>query len=124
MATRLDAVLGRSKGKTVVDPRKGEINNDEKEQGGEKPHSRRQIIEETPQHRPPGALHSVAPSVLKEVGTTSSKDGDDVTVVVPKAFTFTTDDHKQVKYGIGIQDMPRAHAEHWFSKAHGVEIKE
>jgi hypothetical protein len=45
-----------------------------------------------------------------------------VTAVVPKAFTLTLDDHSVARYETGTQDMPRAHAEHWYSKAQGVEI--
>lgn len=51
-----------------------------------------------------------------------TEDDDMVTAVVPKAFKLTLDDHKHVEYEAGTQDMPRAHAEHWFAVAMGVEI--
>lgn len=42
---------------------------------------------------------------------------------VPKAFTLTDDDHKPHHYTVGTHPkMPIAHAEHWFARAHGVEI--
>lgn len=47
-----------------------------------------------------------------------------VTAIVPKSFKLTLDDHTQVQYHAGTQDMPRSHAEHWFSGAMGVEIYE
>jgi hypothetical protein len=44
-----------------------------------------------------------------------------VSVIVPKAFNYTADDHSLISYEAGIYDMPRAHAEHWYSKAMGVK---
>lgn len=53
----------------------------------------------------------------------TSADKDMVTVVIPKAFKLACDDGEQITYEVGIQDMPRKHATHWFSKAQGVKIK-
>lgn len=51
-----------------------------------------------------------------------TQSGEKVTVMIPKAFTLTLEDHTQVKYGAGTDEMPIEHAEHWYSKAMGVEI--
>lgn len=53
---------------------------------------------------------------------TEVEDEDMVTAIVPTSFQLTLDDHAHVKYEAGTQDMPRAHAEHWFAVAMGVEI--
>ena len=45
-----------------------------------------------------------------------------VFVNVGKAFTLTDDNHVSTPYPAGAAKMPRSHAEHWFSKAHGVTI--
>jgi hypothetical protein len=44
-----------------------------------------------------------------------------ITVTVPKAYTLNADDGKVHQIPVGVQEMLRSHAEHWFSKAHGVE---
>jgi hypothetical protein len=51
-------------------------------------------------------------------------DDDLVTVVVPRAFTLTRDDHTPVAFPAGIQEMPRAYAAHWYAQACGVVIYE
>lgn len=48
---------------------------------------------------------------------------DDVYVLIPKPFILTLDDSTTVQYGAGIRPIPRAHAEHWWSKVNGVEIQ-
>lgn len=53
----------------------------------------------------------------------AKKDGKDVPmadVVVPKAYSLTLDDHSRVTVPAGFQTMPKAWAEHWFSRANGV----
>jgi len=47
---------------------------------------------------------------------------DTVMVNVPKAFTLTSDDGVATRYEVGAHRVPRSHAEHWFSKAHGLKI--
>lgn len=47
---------------------------------------------------------------------------DMVTVIVPKAFRLTDDAFREHAYDVGIQEMPRAHAEHNYSVANGVTI--
>ena len=49
-------------------------------------------------------------------------DQDLVAVFVPHPFILTTSGHRETHYDAGVQDMPRAHAEHDYSRAHGVEI--
>lgn len=44
--------------------------------------------------------------------------------VVTKKFKLRLDDHTTVEYQPGTQRMPRSHAEHWFSVAHGVTVFE
>ncbi len=47
---------------------------------------------------------------------------DMVTAIVPKAFRLTDDAFREHLYDVGIQEMPRAHAEHKYSIANGVTI--
>lgn len=47
---------------------------------------------------------------------------DMVTVIVPKQFRLTDNAFREHAYEVGIQEMPRAHAEHKYSKANGVTI--
>jgi len=47
---------------------------------------------------------------------------DEVTVTVPKAFKLRISAELLVEYRAGVQQMPRVHAEHWYSKANGVSI--
>jgi len=51
-----------------------------------------------------------------------TESGDKVTVLIPKDFTLTLEDHREVKYKAGVDEMPVEHADHWYSKAMGVEI--
>jgi len=51
-----------------------------------------------------------------------TESGEMVTVRIPRNFTLTLDDHTQVHYKAGIDEMPIEHAEHWYSKVHEVEI--
>jgi hypothetical protein len=49
---------------------------------------------------------------------------EQVTVVVPRAFRLTVAGKTDpIHYEPGIYEMPRSHAEHWYSAHHGVEIK-
>lgn len=48
--------------------------------------------------------------------------GKKVTVTIPRGFILTDDGHIEHRYGPGIDEMPVEHAEHWYSKVHGVEI--
>lgn len=49
---------------------------------------------------------------------------DLVTVVVPKQFKLTLDNHEVIAYRDGTYEMPRSHANHWYAKASGVTIYE
>lgn len=51
-----------------------------------------------------------------------TESGDMVTVTIPKAFNLTLDDHTQVRYEAGIDEIPIEHASHWWAQAQGVEI--
>lgn len=48
--------------------------------------------------------------------------GSKVTVMIPKDFSLTLVNHTQVHYKVGVDEMPLEHAQHWYSKAMGVEI--
>lgn len=43
-------------------------------------------------------------------------------VYVKKAFRLTRDDHSIVPYAVGIHEMPREDAEHWYTKAHSESL--
>lgn len=45
-----------------------------------------------------------------------------VVVVVKKAFRLNLDNHKIIDYPVGTYPMPKAHYEHWYSQANGVEL--
>jgi hypothetical protein len=47
-----------------------------------------------------------------------------VTVHIPKAFKLIDDQGIMHNYAAGTDEMPIAHAEHWYSQANGVEIHE
>lgn len=51
-----------------------------------------------------------------------TESGETVTVRIPKNFTLTLDDHTQVHYKAGTDEMPIEHAQHWYSQVHGVEV--
>jgi hypothetical protein len=51
-----------------------------------------------------------------------TESGERVTVMIPKNFSLTLEDHSQVHYKAGVDEMPVEHAEHWYTKAMGVEI--
>jgi hypothetical protein len=56
-------------------------------------------------------------------GTTEVEASSEmVTVAIPKQFNLTQDDGTTVVYKVGVADMPRDHAEHWYAVAHGVTI--
>lgn len=65
-----------------------------------------------------------AADALKEAGVDVEQmiaDADKVIVSVPNAFQLTLHSGT-VKYAAGAYAMLKAHAEHWFAKAHGVTI--
>lgn len=45
---------------------------------------------------------------------------DKIAVTVPRAFKLNVDNHRVIDYPAGTYGMPRAHADHWWSKANGV----
>ena len=47
---------------------------------------------------------------------------DMVTATVPKAFILRLDHFREIQFKAGVQEMERAHADHWYSKANGVTI--
>ncbi len=74
----------------------------------------RNVVSELPAEDPPAAA---AAEVAVAV------DDPVVTVLIARDFILTLDDHVKVSYKAGIDEMPKSHAEHWWSKNHGgVEI--
>ncbi len=67
------------------------------------------------------ALADPAPKVDP---TKKVRKGEEVVVMVPKAFTLTNENHAETHYPVGLQRMPLAHANHWYAKAHGVQIQD
>ncbi len=49
-------------------------------------------------------------------------DTEMVDVVVPKAYRLTLDNGVMVQYASGTKQMPKEHAEHWWSAAMGVTL--
>jgi len=45
-----------------------------------------------------------------------------VTVIIPIAFIHRPDHNSSFRYEIGIQEIPKSHAEHPFAKACGVKL--
>lgn len=113
MAKTLSKVLGRAD-----DPRKS---GDEKVVTLRKPIATKQTQDPV---RDEGEDLDPEPKADESVFTGSDDKFSNayVTVMVPQKFTLTADDGVPVKYEVGIQDMPRSHATHWFSKVQGVEI--
>jgi len=69
------------------------------------------------------ALMTGAPKAGEEAVAEAKKDGAEIVhVKVPTPFRLTLDDHSEVQYTPGTPRMPRAHAEHWYAVANGVEI--
>lgn len=79
-----------------------------------------QVPEQLPVAEPPAAETPVVKAPAPE--ETESPKEETVTVTVPKDFKLRLDDHVEKKYSAGVQEMPLAHAEHWYSKANGVTI--
>jgi hypothetical protein len=64
----------------------------------------------------------VPPAATAPVVEVADELVDTVTVTVPKAFKLRLDGHKELSFKAGVQEMEREHAEHWYSKANGVNI--
>lgn len=64
----------------------------------------------------------VAPATDAAHGATEIADEVTVTVTAPKPFTLNLSHDLRVEYKAGVQEMPLAHATHWWAKAHGVEV--
>lgn len=52
----------------------------------------------------------------------SKEDPSLVLVTVPHDYRLTIDAHHEVHYKAGTQRMPKEHAEHWYTQAHGVTL--
>lgn len=63
----------------------------------------------------------LAASPAAVAATAKVNTEDLVQVTAPKAYVLTLDDHQPVTVHAGVQMMPRYMAEHWWSKAQGVE---
>jgi len=67
---------------------------------------------------PPASQEKAPPAVLEAA---PAKEGY-VTVVVPKAYKFFVTPNVEAKYAAGVQEMLASHADHWYSKANGVQV--
>lgn len=65
-------------------------------------------------------VDSKAPEAAAPAADTTAEET--VTVTVPKAFRLRLDPQTELQFKAGIQEMTRANAEHWYSKANGVVI--
>jgi hypothetical protein len=64
----------------------------------------------SPRKRPWARLSAEAPKGKKE---------ELVSVTVHTAFNLTPDDgSERIRYETGVQDIPRSHADHWYSAPH------
>ena len=85
---------------------------------------------ETPENTEDTAQSSEAPTVTQESQENAPPAAEEpqapadgyVTVVVPKAYKFFVNPHVEAKYAAGVQEMLVSHANHWYSKACGVQI--
>lgn len=90
------------------------------------PKARTRVALQEPAQAPAAAPVALAPTPVAE----KAPSGDLKPVLLPgyvmasvaKAFTLTRDDHQKVEYPMGTLAMPKADAEHWYAKAHGVKI--
>lgn len=62
-----------------------------------------------------------APAVIPTVEV-ADELVDTVTATVPKAFILRLDHFREIAFKAGVQEMERAHAEHWYSLANGVQV--
>lgn len=67
-----------------------------------------------------------APDAVDPTGqdTEQATEEEVVIVLTPKRYHLTLDDGTVVEYQAGTPSMPRSHAEHFYSIANGVTIKE
>lgn len=65
---------------------------------------------------PAGALTANTPVEVADEVT--------VTVTAPKPFTLNWTHDLRFDYKAGVQEMPLAHATHWWAKANGVKVYE
>lgn len=56
------------------------------------------------------------------VGDETVDLGELVTVIVPKAFVLTRDDHSEVHFKQGTSEHHLADVEHWYAQANGVTV--
>lgn len=78
----------------------------------------------TPDKAEPVMQTGVIPTIshLTAAQTAAATQDEVVTVTIPKNFKFTDDQHVVTEYLAGIDEMPLAHASHWYTKAMGVTI--
>lgn len=78
---------------------------------------------ETAPPPPPAPPKAAAKAEQPEDSVAVQRTGH-VTVDIPTPFVLTRDDHTKVQYPKGTMSMPLADAEHWYSKAHGVTVRQ
>ena len=66
------------------------------------------------------ATPSVVPDPVAEAAAAALEEDEQIQVNAPRAFTLTRDGQQEIRIRAGVQMMPLADAEHWWSKAQGV----
>lgn len=51
-----------------------------------------------------------------------TESGVKLTVLIPKNFTLTLDNHTSISYKAGTDEIPEEHARHWWAVAQGVKV--
>ena len=80
------------------------------------PVSRRAVVKAPPIHNGAGAGPN---GIIEEIEEVLEEM---VTAVVPRTYHLNLNHSHRVTYQAGTQEMPKSHAEHPWSKAHGVEV--
>lgn len=65
---------------------------------------------------------TTAPVVEAKPESILEKIEDFVIAVIPRSFLLRLTHEDVVQMNAGTQKLPRAHAEHWYSRLHGVKI--
>lgn len=78
-----------------------------------------------PKSSDPIKTSSIPPAKTPTVEEAAKALGESlVSVIVPKAYRFTDDSHVVFDYDASTTKMPPTHANHWFSKAMGVKVRD
>lgn len=85
-------------------------------------------VSAAPVSAPPEALstnvepETIITKIEEEIREVVGEVVEMVTVTVPKAFKLRIDNFRELNIKAGVQEMEAELANHWYSKANGVEI--